>query len=81
MNWNNINLNSHEISANILDAYNFETLLLEIECNVREINEYTIRKQFQETMESKVRSAYEVFEANFENILIKALEERNNDNQ
>lgn len=77
MNWNNIDLNSHEISANILDSYNFETLLLEIECNVREINELTIRKQFKDTMEAKVRSAYEVFEANLDNILTKALENRN----
>lgn len=77
MNWNNVDLNSHEIRANILDSYDFETLLLEINCNVREINEYTIRKQFQETMEAKIHSAYEVFEANLENILAKALEERN----
>ena len=77
MNWNNIDLNSHEIRANILDAYDFETLLLEIDCNVRDINEYTIRKQFKDTMDAKIRSAYEVFEANLENILIKALEDRN----
>lgn len=36
MNWNNINLeNEYEANKNILEPYKFDTLLLEINCNIR----------------------------------------------
>ena len=47
MNWRNIDLKSAtERAANILEPYNFETLLLEIETNLPEINEETVEQQF-----------------------------------
>ncbi len=46
MNWQNVDLNSpSESSADILDPYSFDTLLLEIECNLTEITPETVRKQ------------------------------------
>lgn len=80
MDWKNVNLeSSYERDQNILDPYSFDILLLEIGCNLREINKETIKKQFNESLESKIRSAKEVFNNNLENILNKALEERNAD--
>lgn len=78
MNWNKINLeSSYEREQNILDAYNSETLLLEIKCNVLDITEDTVRKQFEESLKNNLTSAREVFEANLTNIVKKAQKDRN----
>lgn len=77
MDWNNVDLNSpFERDQEILDGYSFNILLLEIHTNLREINEKTIRKHFENELRTRVKSAREVFEANLSNILKKALEER-----
>jgi len=78
MNWKNVNLNSpYERDSSILDNYTFDTLLLEISCNLRDINKETIRKQFITELENKVNSAKEIFEYNLDNILKDALKYRN----
>ena len=78
MNWSNVNLNDEwEREQSILDAYSFDTLLLEIHCNVKDINTETVRAQFMESLNSSIHSAKEVFEANLEAIVNKAIEERN----
>jgi len=77
MKWNNIDLNSHEIGAEILDGLTFEILLLEISCNVKDINEVTVRKQFEDDLKSKIECAKEIFEANLKNIVKHAINERN----
>jgi len=78
MNWNNIDLNSpSERDAKILEPYSFDTLLLEISCNLKEVNKETIKKHFLESLESKIQCAKDVFEANLNNIVSKATEERN----
>ena len=70
MNYLNVDLKSaHERNSNILDPYSFDILLLEVSCNLREINEETIRKQFEESLNSKVDSAYEIFDANIKSIV------------
>ena len=74
--WNNINLTSSERGLNILDAYSFDTLLLEISCNLPEINPDTVRDQFYQELRNKVESAKAVFEANVQNIVTQAIEER-----
>ena len=75
--WTNIRLDSPcERDLNILDAYNFDTLLLEVECNLREITKETISKHFEEVLKERVRSAKEVFRNNLNNILEDALESR-----
>ena len=77
MDYSNIDLNSdHERNTDILDGYNLETLFLEISCNLREINEETVKKQFYESLNSKIQSAKDIFNANLKNIVKYAQEER-----
>lgn len=77
MNCNNINLNSaYERGQNILDSLNTETLLLEISTNLKEINAFTVRAQFEADLKMAIDSAREVFEANIENIVSYAIKER-----
>jgi hypothetical protein len=78
--WYNIDLNRMcERDLNIIDPLTFEILLLEIECNIKDIDKETIRKQFNEDLNSRVKKDKEVFEANLNNIVKKALEYRNID--
>jgi hypothetical protein len=75
--WNNVNLKSaYERDQNIIDPLNFDTLLLEISCNCREIDKASIKKQFEEDLQSRIRSAREVFNSNLDNILKDAKEYR-----
>ena len=75
--WKNINLDSsYERDLDILDSYNFSSLLLEVECNLKEITKETISKHFEEVLRERVRSAKEVFKNNLDNILKDALESR-----
>ena len=77
MDYLNINLNNdHERNTDILDGYNLDTLFLEISCNLREINEETVKKQFYESLNSKIQSAKDIFNANLQNIVKYAQEER-----
>ena len=77
MDYSNIDLNSdYERNADILDGYNLNTLFLEISCNLREINEETVKKQFYESLNSNIQTAKEIFSANLQNIVKYAQEER-----
>ena len=78
MNWNNIDLKdgSHERDANLIDPLTFEGLLLDIKCNVQDINAVTVAKQFNEDLERIIGDAKDVFNANYENILKQAKKER-----
>lgn len=77
MDYLNIDLKSdYERNADILDGYNLDTLFLEISCNLREINEETVKKQFYESLNSKIQSAKDIFNANLQNIVKYAQEER-----
>ena len=77
MDYLNIDLNSdYERNTDILDGYNLDTLFLEISCNLREINEETVKQQFYESLNSKIQSAKEIFNANLQNIVKYAQEER-----
>ena len=77
MDYLNIDLNSdYERNSDILDGYNLETLFLEISCNLTEINEETVKAQFYESLNSKIQSAKDVFNANLKNIVKYAQEER-----
>ena len=77
MDYLNINLNNdHERNTDILDGYDFETLFLEISCNVTEINEEAVKKQFYESLNSKIQCAKDIFNANLQNIVKYAQEER-----
>lgn len=77
MDWNNIDLNSgHERGQNILDPYSSDVLLLEVSCNLQEINADTVRAQFDKSLISKISSAKEIFEANLNNYVKQARKER-----
>ena len=77
MDYLNIDFSSdYERNSNILDGYDFETLFLEISCNLIEINEETVKQQFYESLNSKIQSAKDIFNANLKNIVKHAQEER-----
>jgi hypothetical protein len=77
MNWNNIDLNSpYERGQNLLDPYTFEILLLEVACNVRDINKETVRAQAMESIKSKYQAAIDILDANLENITKEAKRQR-----
>ncbi len=77
MDWNNVDLKSdYERNHDFLNGYSFETLLLEIACNLREINKETVRKQFETELQNRIREANEIFEANLTNIVKEAQRER-----
>ena len=73
MDWKNVNLeNSYERDQPIIDPLSFDTLLLEISCNVREINAKTVMQQFEEDLQSRITSAREVMRNNLKNIVKNA---------
>jgi len=78
MDWTNINLSdNYERDQNILDSYSFDSLLLDIYHNQNEINEETIKAEFEKTLRAKIDCARETFKDNLKNIVAKANEERN----
>lgn len=79
--WNNVDLNdNHQRNQNLLEPYDFDTLLLEINCNIKteNLNPETIKKHFDEVIRLRVEEAKEIFEANLDNIVKQAKNERNN---
>lgn len=80
INWENVNLSDgYERNQNIIDPLSFDTLLLEINCNIPNINSETVKKQFEEDLKNRIESAREVFENNLQNIIDNANEYRNQD--
>lgn len=76
--WANVDLNSaYESSRNILEPYTFDDILLECEHNIRGINTETVKAQFEEQLQCKIREARETFADNLKNIVEKANEYRN----
>lgn len=73
MDWSNVDLNSNEVESDILSPYTFKILLLEIDCNLPEINENSVRQQFLTELEAKVSEAKKIFEANISNIVEHAI--------
>lgn len=72
-----LNLNGADRDKNILDPYSFDILLLEISCNLREINKAEIKKHFLAELERKAQDAKEYFNEHQDEILENALEYRN----
>jgi hypothetical protein len=80
MDWNNIDLTSgYERDQNFLDGYDFETLLLEIHCNMKteEITRENVLKHAQKEMAIRMRSANEILLANIENIVNHVIADKN----
>lgn len=79
MNWNNIDLKSpYERQQDILDGYDCETLLLEVACNLKEINRDTVKAQAMLSIKQKYQTAIEILNANLDNLTAEALKERSN---
>jgi hypothetical protein len=76
MDWNNVDLNSHEIDSYLIDPLTFEILLLEINCNIPEITPATVTAQFEEDLQSRIEEARSVFKSNLKNIVKKAKQDR-----
>ena len=77
MNWKNIKLgDGYERDLNLLDPYDFDTLLLEINCNVKEINRETVKAQAMESIKAKYQTAIEILNDNLDNITKQAQKER-----
>ena len=75
--WTNVNLtDSCQRDQPILDAYTFDTLLLEISCNLPEISKETVTAEFEKQLQSKIRSARKVFVNNVDNIVNQAKAEQ-----
>jgi len=60
-------------------THSFATLLLEVECNCREITKDDIKHQFLDSLQSNTNAAKAVFYANLDNILEESLKRRNLD--
>lgn len=79
MNWNNVDLSDgYERDQQLIDGLSFDTLLLEISCNLSEINECTVAAQFEYDLQSRITEAREIFESNLKNIVLTAKRERQN---
>lgn len=77
INWKNINLkDNYERNQSIIDSLSFDTLLLEIECNCKEVTKETITAQFETDLQNRIESAREVLKNNLNNILKEAQEYR-----
>ena len=75
--WANIDLDSaYERSLNIISPLSFETLLLEISCNIRDITHHTVTEQFLEDLKSANEDAIDVFKSNLSRIVKYAQDER-----
>lgn len=73
--WNNIDLEL-ESHLNLIEAYSFDDLLLEVNCNLKIINRDTVTAQFKESLQSSIIEAKEVFQANLDAIVSKAIKTR-----
>ena len=73
MDWTNVNLDSsYERDQHIIDPLSFDTLLLEVSCNLPEINRETIRAQFETDLKSRIESAREILNDNLDNLVKNA---------
>lgn len=77
MDWKNIDLTSpHERAQDVLDSYSFDTLLLEVECNMgSRVNKTLLREHFYDIITKRTAEAVGIFEDNIENILTQAKKE------
>lgn len=75
MNWKNVNLSdNYERDQNIIEPLSFDTLLLELNCNVAKENltEAEVIRQFEIDLNQRVNESKEVFKNNLKNILHEA---------
>lgn len=77
MDWNKVDLNSsYERSQSLISSLSFDEFLLEIECNIREIDHSTVIEEFRKRLQEIVDEAEEIFESNLVNIVEEAQKRR-----
>ena len=74
--WKNVDLDSHEIDSALIDEFTFEDLMLVINCNIKEINEATVTKEFEELLQNKIEETRDIFKCNLKNVVKYAIKER-----
>jgi hypothetical protein len=75
--WENVDLESPcGRELHIIDPLTFSALLLEVGCNLPEINRGTVRAQFELDLHSRIAEAWSVFEDNLDNLVAYARKER-----
>jgi uncharacterized protein YfeS len=78
MNWTNVDLkNDYERNQDFLDGYDFDTLLMEIQHNIKDINADNVLDHVNKVLQNRTREAKEIIEDNLSNILKEAIEYRN----
>ncbi len=79
MDWNNVDLSdgSHERDANLMDPLTFEQLLLEINCNLKDITPDTVQTLGYARLADMYEEAKDIFWSNLDNIVEQARKERN----
>jgi viroplasmin and RNaseH domain-containing protein len=78
-NWENIDLkSSYQRSLNILDPYSFETLLLEIHCNLstEKLTKEAVLSHAKDILKAKYTEALQILEDNAEAVLNYELAQR-----
>lgn len=76
--WTNIDLSSpSQSNLNLLENYTFDTLLLEIHCNVKEINRESVKAQAVASIKAKYLESLDILDNNLDNITKHAQAERN----
>lgn len=77
--WDNIDLNDGcESNLHLIDGLTFSDLLTEIDSNLPDINEKTVREQFELDLRNRVSEARDIFNSNLKNIVAHANKLRNN---
>lgn len=77
--WEKIDFeSSFQRSLNLIEPLTFETLLLEVDCNIPEITKGAIILQFKEDLSSRIEEAWEIFGANLDSIHSAAKQKRKN---
>lgn len=78
-NWNKIDLNRpSEACLNFLEGYSFNDLLLQINCNLSEINRETVLNEVENELECRMNEARHILRINLNEIVRKAQENRQN---
>lgn len=77
VNWSNIDLkDAYERNLALIDELTFDTLLLEIECNIKDINAVTVTEQFEKDLQSRIEESRSIFKDNVDNIVKDAIRRR-----
>ena len=68
--WSNVDLSDgYNRDRNIIEPLSFADLLLEINCNLRDITPETVIQQFETDLKSRIEEAREIMRDNLQNVV------------